>query len=186
VLELDHLIVFRPGPDLPDTAGLVLDGGTRHVGQGTRNRRIVFADSYIELLWVESAVEAEASGLRFAERCAGAAVPFGVVARGRLGDRAGFTPYAVPDGPVLQVVDDPDAPFLAVNETDEPDRLRPVNRMGPRHVNPATGIERVELTCPVVPPVEVAGVSFVPGPAQLRVGLRGRAPLRFGGAGPIG
>ena len=57
MLELDHLMVFRPGPEGVDGHGLVLDEGTRHVGQGTRNRRIVFPDSYVELLWVEAATQ---------------------------------------------------------------------------------------------------------------------------------
>ena len=95
MLELDHLIVFLRGPDdvdalRPGLAGLILDEGTRHVGQGTRNRRIVFPDSYIELLWVDSHAEAQASGLRFTQRCTGDGYPLGVVLRGRVPERPGF------------------------------------------------------------------------------------------------
>jgi hypothetical protein len=119
VLELDHLIVFRRGPGDVDVAGLVLDEGTRHVGQGTRNRRIVFPDSYIELLWVDSPGEARASGLRFEERCTGDACPFGVVFRGRLPETVDLVEYTVPAGPTLLVGDDPRTPFLAVHEADD-------------------------------------------------------------------
>ena len=52
MLELDHLIAFLPGPPEPP-AGFFLDEGTRHVGQGTRNRRIRFPRHYVEMLWVD-------------------------------------------------------------------------------------------------------------------------------------
>ncbi|MCE3550976.1 VOC family protein [Pseudonocardia sp. RS11V-5] len=81
MLELDHLIAFLPGPpDPPD--GLLLDAGTRHVGQGTRNRRIVFPRHYVELLWIDEPEAERASGPGFAARCARTAYPFGIVLRG--------------------------------------------------------------------------------------------------------
>jgi hypothetical protein len=179
VLELDHLMVFLPGPEGVDGQGLVLDEGTRHVGQGTRNRRIVFPDSYVELLWVDSPAEAMASGLRFAERCAGEWCPFGVVVRTRSFEMPGSVGYRVPDGPTLQVLDDPRLPFLAVHRTDDLDAQRPARRM-PRWVNGDTAIAGARLACgPGVPDVEVPGVSFVAGGPELRVDLVGRAPLVF-------
>lgn len=184
-MELDHLIVFLAGPEdvdaaRIDAAGLVLDGGTRHVGQGTRNRRIVFPDSYVELLWVDSPVEARASGLRFVDRCSGAACPFGVVARGRLPEHPGFVGYAVPGGPVLHVIDEPRTPFLAVHESDDLDRLRPARRMAPEYVNRSTAITHVEIACAAPPELGVPGVSFVRGDPELRLTLTGRrTPLIF-------
>jgi hypothetical protein len=180
VLELDHLIVFLRSPGDVDAHGLVLDDGIRHDGQGTRNRRIVFPDSYIELLWVDSPAEALASGLRFVERCAGEACPLGVVFRGRLPDRRGFVEYVVPAGPTLQVMDDPRMPFLAVNESDDLDRLRPARRMAAEHINDTTAIEHAQVACEMPPDIAVPGVSFVPGEAELAVTLAGRgSPLRF-------
>jgi hypothetical protein len=178
VPRLDHLIVFLPGP-VTAVAGLVLDPGTRHLGQGTRNRRILFPDDFIELLWVDVPADARASGLRFVERCTGDGCPFGIVLRGRLPDRSGFVDYSVPDGPTLLVRDDPATPFLAVNETDDPDLLRPAHR-APEWVNAGTALERAEIRCPVHPDVEVPGVSFTTGEPRLTVTLAGRAePLRF-------
>jgi hypothetical protein len=181
VLELDHLIVFLDGPDRCDgldgsaAAGLVLDPGSRHLGQGTANRRIVFPDSYVELLWIDSPAEARASGLRFEERCGGRAHPFGVVLRGRAPELPGSTTYAVPAGPVLRVLDDPAAPFLAVNETDDPDPLRPSRRMDPRVVNGATAIVHAEVVG-AGPGFgrPLPGVSFASGEPQLRLTLAGR------------
>jgi hypothetical protein len=186
VLELDHVIVFLRGPDdvdllRPGLAGLVLDEGIRHVGQGTRNRRIVFPDSYVELLWVDSRAEAQESGLRFTERCMGDACPFGVVLRGRLPERPGFVEYTVPAGPTLHVIDDPRMPFLAVHESDDLDLLRPVHRMASEYLNRARAIERAEIAGGMAPPdFVVPQVSFVEGEPELRLTLSGmREPLRF-------
>jgi hypothetical protein len=181
VLELDHLIVFRCGSSDIDVDGLVLDEGTRHVGQGTRNRRILFPDSYIELLWVESPVEARASGLRFEERCMGDACPFGVVLGGRLCEPHDFVEYTVPAGPTLLVSDDPRMPFLAVHEADDLDSLRPARRMAPECINSTSAIEHATLACGTARPgFVVTGVSFVLGGPELTVTLTGFGePLRF-------
>jgi hypothetical protein len=180
VLQLDHLIVFLPDAAGADVAGLVLDPGVRHAGQGTRNRRILFPDSYIELLWIDDPADALVSGLSFVRRCTGDGCPFGVVLRGRLPDRSGFVDYAVPDGPTLLVRDDPAAPFLAVHETDDLDLLRPARRMGAEWINHGTAIERAGISCPVPPDVDPPGVRFEPGEPRLTVTLAGRAePLLF-------
>jgi Glyoxalase-like domain len=180
VRELDHLIVFLRGPDdvdalRPGLAGLILDEGTRHVGQGTRNRRIVFPDSYIELLWVDSRAEAQASGLRFTQRCRSDACPLGVVLRGRAPERSGFVEYTVPAGPTLHILDDPGMPFLAVHESDDLDRLRPVHRMASECLNRACAIVHAEIACGMTPPdaFDVPQVSFVEGEPQLRLTLSG-------------
>ena len=100
-----------------------LDPGTRHVGQGTRNRRVIFDNCYLELVWVDSPVEANASGLRFEDRCAGRACPFGVVYRGKVpasvGASNGFVEYEVPGGPTLKILDDPHMPFIGVYEIED-------------------------------------------------------------------
>jgi Glyoxalase-like domain len=175
--ELDHVIVFLRGPHEVDAVrslfdGLVLDEGVQHVGQGTRNRRIVFPDSYVELLWVDEPAAARRSGLRFTERCAGEACPYGVVLRGRLPERRGFVEYAVPAGPVLLVADDPRMPFLAVNE--DPAALRPSRRFAGPLLNRAHEIERVEIAALAVPVgLEVPEVSFVQGDPSLALLITG-------------
>jgi hypothetical protein len=187
VHELDHLIVFLRGPDdvdalRPGLADLILDEGTRHVGQGTRNRRIVFPDSYIELLWVDSRAEAQASGLRFTQRCTGDACPLGVVLRGPVPEHPGFVEYTVPAGPTLHILDDPRMPFLAVHGSDDLDRLRPARRMASECLNRARVIVRAEIACGMTPPddFDVPQLSYVEGEPRLRLTLSGmREPLTF-------
>ena len=72
-MELDHVIVCVAGPDAvaPLFPGFVLDAGTRHIGQGTRNRRVVFARNYVEVLWVDDPEAERTGGLGFAARGAG-------------------------------------------------------------------------------------------------------------------
>src|SRR5664279_1273237 len=122
--QLDHLIVFLTGPDdvaalFPEPGDLNLDPGMRHVGQGTRNRRVIFGNCYLELVWVDSPVEARASGLRFEERCAGQACAFGVVFRGHVPDAPSFMKYTVPNGPSLKIMDRPRVPFIAAFDGDD-------------------------------------------------------------------
>jgi glyoxalase-like protein len=186
VPELDHVIVFLDGPDACDgldevaAAGLVVEPGVRHVGQGTRNRRILFPDRYVELLWVDAPDEAATSGLRFAERCRGGGRPLGVVLRGRLADPTGFLDYVVPAGPALRVLDDPAAAFLAVHETDDPAALRPVRRLPGEHVN-AVALAHVEVSGAAAPVnLDVPGLSFAAGEPALTLHLAGReAPIRL-------
>lgn len=85
-VELDHVIAFVAGPEAvaPLFLGFVLDRGTRHAGQGTRNRRVLVARSYVEVVWIDNPDDERRSGLGFAPRCGpGAPCPFGVVLRGR-------------------------------------------------------------------------------------------------------
>ncbi len=103
-LELDHAIHFLPGPAV-ELSGFTLGPGRVHTGQGTRNARVLFETSYLELLWIEHPDEVAARGLDFALRCARepAAVPFGCVLRGAIPDRArdAFVPYQLPDAPQI-------------------------------------------------------------------------------------
>jgi hypothetical protein len=55
-LELDHVMVFVPDPDAIEPGwfpGCRFEPGQRHTGQGTRNRRVVFPRTFIELVWID-------------------------------------------------------------------------------------------------------------------------------------
>jgi hypothetical protein len=92
-LELDH--IFCMVDDLDQTAhrlerdGWVLDPGTVHVGQGTRNRRLPWSEQYLELLCVIDDPEARSSRLRMDRRArwdSTGASPFGLGFRGSVPD----------------------------------------------------------------------------------------------------
>jgi hypothetical protein len=91
MLVLDHLFCMvapdgRAARQLEE-AGWLLDAGTVHPGQGTRNRRLAWADCYFELLWVCDIVEARANPLRLDRRACwseSGASPIGIGLRGRL------------------------------------------------------------------------------------------------------
>lgn len=177
MLELDHLIAFLPGPPEPPD-GLLLDDGTRHVGQGTRNRRIIFARHYVELLWIDEPEVERASGLGFAERCARTAYPFGIVLRGTVPEGR-FRRYTVPGGPTLAVHEgDPDMPFLAVAELSDAQLTSLAHRPGPPHPGGATGIVAARLTGAVPPGPRLPGISLSPdGAPSLRLLLDSGSPL---------
>ena len=165
---LDHVIVFLTGPAdvdvlFPEPGALVLDAGTRHAGQGTANRRVLFANCYLELLWVDSRADAKASGLHFLERCRGDGFPFGCVFRGGVPDAPGLVDDTVPDGPALKIRDDPAEPFLAVL----PSTLSGRRQSG---VSSSDTLQHADFRTPVPPPdIDVPSTSFSSGPAQLTV-----------------
>jgi hypothetical protein len=88
--ELDHIILFC-NVGAPEAGALLEQGlhegpGNSHPGQGTANRRFFFPNAYLELLWVENAIEAqspEARDTRLFERWQqrARACPFGLVFR---------------------------------------------------------------------------------------------------------
>ena len=134
-------MVFVPDPDAIEPGwfpGCTYEPGQRHTGQGTRNRRVVFPDNFVELVWIDDADAHERTGLQFGPRCArrAGACPFGVVLRGAVPeqDRARFTGYVVPAvGPSLLLLraalDRPEVPFVAVAESDgvpTPQAARPL------------------------------------------------------------
>jgi hypothetical protein len=90
-LQLDHLLCMV-APDGKaarnlEEAGWLLDAGTVHAGQGTRNRRLAWADCYLELLWIADPREARANPLRLDRRAdwvASGASPIGIALRGQL------------------------------------------------------------------------------------------------------
>ena len=61
-LEVDHLFVFVPAPGLTEAAALAAAGFsvdtsiTRHEGQGTASRSVVFENFYLELIWIDPTV----------------------------------------------------------------------------------------------------------------------------------
>jgi hypothetical protein len=186
MLELDHVILFGRGvDDAPlEVAGFTLEPGRRHLGQGTRNRRICFARNYLEILWIEDLAEVVNRGLDFEGRCAGApgACRVGVVLRGRLPDdvRDRVVPYELPDAPGvwLQLVAGPvAAPFVAVFETDDLAAMHPARRIDAsflEHPCSATGIERVAISAagrPAIDDVALAGVTFTVGAPAVELDL---------------
>jgi hypothetical protein len=155
LLVLDHVFCMVP----PDgdwaarlaQAGWLLDGGTRHAGQGTRNRRLVLAEHYLELVWVEDATEARANPLRLdrrADRQRTGASPFGIGLRGtppedqrahyRLHEGLGFLLWvhrddeAAPERPLVVVLDLPEGPpRRPATAPVNPGRLLAVRHTGP-------------------------------------------------------
>jgi hypothetical protein len=183
-VELDHVIVFVAGPGAVAALfpGFVLDAGVRHVGQGTRNRRVVFTRNYIEMVWIEDAAEERRSGLGFGPRCApAAACPFGVVLRGPVEEnRDLYRSYRVPGGgPALLLLEstlrDGAQPFVAVHESGEVRAWPEI----PRHPGGARAVRRAVFHSPTVPDLGGAtpdDVGFECGPAGLRLEWDGAAP----------
>jgi hypothetical protein len=165
-LELDHVMVFVPDPDAVEPGwfpGCTYEPGQRHTGQGTRNRRVVFPDNFVELVWIDDADAHERTGLRFGPRCArrAGACPFGVVLRGAVPeqDRARFAGYVVPaGGPSLLLLraalDRPELPFVAVGESDGVPTPRPRDRFDPAFLQQpggVRGIRRATISNRVLP-----------------------------------
>src|SRR5262249_52786878 len=89
--QLDHVFLWvsAGGPEAERLAALGLTEGkpNRHVGQGTACRRFFFANTFLELLWVENPEETQGplvSPLHFWERWSGrgsGTCPFGLIFR---------------------------------------------------------------------------------------------------------
>ncbi len=188
-LELDHVIVFVPDPGAIEPGwfpGCTFELGQRRTGQGTRNRRVVFPRSYVELVWIDDAEPHERTGLRFGPRCGreAGACPFGVVLRGAVPkpDRARFVGYVVPArGPSLLLLaaslDRPELPFVAVGETARgavPGR-RPSDRVDPaflHHPSGARSIQRATIRSRVLPDLgslRLRDVTFLRGDPGLQL-----------------
>ena len=81
-----------------ETAGWMLDSGSVHSGQGTRNRRLIWPKGYLELVGITDCREARANRLRMDCRAGWAttgASPFGLGLRGELAaaDRGDYWLY---------------------------------------------------------------------------------------------
>jgi len=176
MLELDHVLCMVPPvgdwPRQLSEHGWKLDAGTSHGGQGTRNRRLVWAGQYLELVWIEDLAEARGNPLRLdrrAEWAATGASPFGVGLRGRLTDeqRTAFWLYENLGFPVWVHRDNerrPKRPLVFV--LDIPPRRRP------GHVGSRAGLRAVHHRGPApadVPPY--AGPPLVHRPGLHRMEL---------------
>ncbi len=135
-LELDHVFCLVDDLDQAasrvQSAGWVLDAGSVHAGQGTRNRRLVWREQYLELLWVADALEARANPLRLDRRgdwSTTGASPFGFGLRGELPDRCRGDYWLYEElGPRIWVHHDneqaPERPLVFVLELTAEDRER--------------------------------------------------------------
>ena len=101
-LELDHVFCMVGNLDevasRVENAGWMLDSGSVHSGQGTRNRRLVWPEGYLELVGITDRREARANRMRMDRRADWAstgASPFGFGLRGELAaaDRGDYWLY---------------------------------------------------------------------------------------------
>jgi hypothetical protein len=184
MLELDHVFcMVPPDGDWPQRladGGWELDAGTRHAGQGTRNRRLAWDGQYLELVWVEDRAEAEANPLRLdrrAEWVATGASPFGIGLRGRLTEeqRPAFWLYADLGFPVWVHRDNerrPERPLLFV--LDLPSR---------RHTSahrPRAALQAVHHQGPApvaIPPYAGPGLTYGPGPHRMELVVGSGRPV---------
>jgi hypothetical protein len=111
---LDHVFCFCESSGSREVealrqAGFTLTSGRRHAGQGTANRSLYFHESYLELIFLESLIDARKNPLRLDRRAnwrQNGLSPFGLGLRGQLSekDRARFWEYRppyMPEGVIL-------------------------------------------------------------------------------------
>ena len=172
-----RLLLRRPGRRLGGAhrrarlSARRLDDGTEHPGPGTRNRRLCFAEQFVEVLWISSRGDAETSPLRLDHRAdwrATGACPFGICLRGDLGDHAGFWPHHPPYAPgVTMWIHHGDEAQPAVfgfdAAPDQLERFRPRPRFAatPEVINPGA-IREVRLQLPVTPQAVLGPLSCAP------------------------
>lgn len=184
MLEFDH--VFCMVPPVGDWLTRLSDGGwepdagTSHPGQGTANRRILFAGQYLELVWVEDPAEARANPLRLdrrAEWAATGASPFGIGFRGQLteGQREAFWLYEDLGFPLWVHRDSerrPERPLTFV--LDIPPRQRPDG------VRPRARLRAVQHRGPApadIPPYAGPPLLHRPGPHRMELLVDAGGPV---------
>jgi hypothetical protein len=160
-LALDH--VFCMVDDLDEaasraeSAGWLLDAGSVHAGQGTRNRRLVWPKQYLELLWIADPIEARSNPLRLDRRghwSSTGASPFGLGLRGQLPVDCREEYWLYDElGPRIWVHQDnehaPERPLVFVLELTAEDRERRRSRsQGLMNRQPAGVLEEVRLRGP--------------------------------------
>jgi len=195
MLELDHAYCFvDPAGDWAARVaahGLQLDDGTEHRGQGTRNRRLPFAEQFFEFLWLSARGDAEANPLRLDRRAdwrTTGACPFGICLRGELTDRAEFWRYDPPYVPgfsmwIHRSDDAQPAVFVFEAPADQLERFRPRTRLAatPHLINPGA-IREVRLQLPLAAPAVLATVTppilSRIGPPRMEI-VTGGAPLEL-------
>ena len=163
--------------------GWVLDAGSVHPGQGTRNRRLAWPEQYFELLWIADPAEARANRLRLDRRgdwSSTGASPFGFALRGQLPE-AHLSDYWLYEelGPRIWVNRDneraPERPLVLVLEvaneglTQRTRRSRGPNALG--HTHPGV-LQEVRVAGPSsadVPPYAGPAISHSDGPPHLEL-----------------
>ncbi|MGY1736988.1 VOC family protein [Geodermatophilus sp. SYSU D00684] len=176
MLELDHVLCMASPEEAwaerLTAAGWQLDAGTVHPGQGTRNRRLLLAGHYLELVWVEDRAEARGNPLRLDRRAdwpTTGASPFGIGLRGRLApeQEPAYWQYAELGFPIWVHRDDerhPERPLVFV--LDLPSR-RPA-----ADAAPASALQCVHHTGPAAAAVpRYAGPRVVHRPGRHRLEL---------------
>lgn len=165
-IEIDHLFlccaVGAPEGAALTEAGVAEGPENTHPGQGTANRRFLFANLYLELLWVADPAEARSETVartelweRWSRRESGAC-PVGVVYRpdGKEGSGAAFAtwPYEppyLPEGLAIDVAEGvrEDEPLLFYLPFVEPGRRPAVDLAG--EATTASEVTSVSLTLPM-------------------------------------
>jgi hypothetical protein len=164
--------------------GWMLDEGQAHRGQGTRNRRLIWAEQFLELIWVIDAAEATANPLRLDRRSdwgATGASPFGLGFRGQV-DRSDSNEFWLYDalGPRIWIHRDnerfPQRPLIFVLELGaeeiEQRRLRRAaasGAVGPRQPGDLGEIRVHGPSAPSLPPFAGPSITYVPGPHLLEL-----------------
>jgi hypothetical protein len=152
-----------------EAAGFTVTEPHAHPGQGTGNRSVLFAGSYLELLHLRSREEAKANVLRLDLRADFATTgqcPFGICVRGVLDEeeRRRFWAYRPQYGPTgraalwihREPTEHPGLPLLFASEpwpgvtleTMHPGAWRTLDPRFLAHRNGATGIARVHVVVP--------------------------------------
>jgi len=185
----------EPGGDWAarlESAGWPLDEGSVHPGQGTRNRRLLWPQHYLELIWVADDAEARGNPLRLDRRGAWArtgASPFGYGFRGQVpaGARAEFWRYDALGVPIWIHRDDerhPERPLVFVLET-PPSELaarRPAARV-PQELLAPGALTAIRATGPAPAPLPACAgppIAQERGPHRLElVVANGGTPVRI-------
>jgi len=176
VLEIDHVFCFVDADgdwaERLSRAGLRLDDGIEHPGQGTRNRRLFMPESYLELVWLPDRPGAESNPLRLDRRAdwrTTGACPFGIGLRGTLDDTPGgrdaFWPYRPPYAPEATIWihrADEAHPFIFAFDATRERIARHVPRARyagtPELINDLS-MREIRLTLPIAPPPLLASTA---------------------------
>jgi hypothetical protein len=163
--------------------GWTLDDGQIHRGQGTRNRRLVWAERFLELLWVIDAAEATANPLRLDRRSdwgTTGASPFGLGFRGQI-DPSDSNEFWLYDalGPRIWIHRDnerfPQRPLIFVLELSaEEIKQRRLGRAASGAVARRQPGDLREIrvhgpSAPSLPPFAGPAITYLPGPHRLEV-----------------
>ena len=162
---LDHIFCFCE-PQLTcesenaAKAGFTINSGTRHQGQGTANRSIIFEENYLELIFLESVTDAQTNPLRLDKRAdwrKTGASPFGICLRGAISKNEinQFWSYRPPYWPDRVIFihksneESPEQPLIFVI----PSSIRPADRPNANvthfhHRSVSKAIQKVDVSGP--------------------------------------